>query len=191
MRKIVANFFISLDGVVESPDQWHFPYFDEQMGAAIGAGIASSDALLMGRRNYEEWAAYWPTSTDEPFASQMNGMRKYVVSSTLTSVSWTNASLVEDDVAESLRRLKAEPGRDIAMSGSGTLVNWLMRNGLLDELNLLVHPIVVGSGRRLFDEGRPPARLELLSAETFASGVQSLSYHPLPGEAEEGVLFGG
>ena len=82
MRKIVANFFVALDGVIESPDQWHFPYFDEQMGAAIGAGIAASDALLMGRRNYEEWAAYWPTSTDEPFASQMNGVRKYVVSST-------------------------------------------------------------------------------------------------------------
>ena len=73
MRKIVANFFISLDGVVESPDRWHFPYFDEQMGAAIGAGMASSDAMLMGRRTYEEWAAYWPTSTDEPFASQLNG----------------------------------------------------------------------------------------------------------------------
>jgi hypothetical protein len=96
MRRIVANFFISLDGVVESPDQWHFPYFDEQMGAAIGAGIAASDALLMGRQNYEEWAAYWPTSADEPFASQMNGMRKYVVSSTTacstSSICWSTRS---------------------------------------------------------------------------------------------------
>lgn len=191
MRKIVANFFISLDGVVESPDRWHFPYFDDQMGALIGQGMASSDAMLMGRTTYEEWASYWPTSSDEPFASQLNSVRKHVVSSTLTSVSWSNSSLVEGDVAESLRALKAEPGKDIAMSGSGTLVNWLMRNGLLDELNLLVHPIVVGSGTRLFDDARPPVRLELVSADTFGTGVQHLRYHPLPPDAEEDVVFGG
>ena len=177
---------LALDGVVESPDRWHFPYFDEQMGAAIGAGMASSDALLMGRRSYEEWAAYWPTSTDEPFASQMTGVRKHVVSSTLTSVSWSNCSLVEGDLADSLRRLKAEPGADIAMLGQRHPGQLAAAQRPARRAQPAGPPDRRELGPCLFDEGRPPVRLELLSAETFGSGVQHLRYRPLPAEAEEG-----
>jgi dihydrofolate reductase len=154
VRKIKAHFFISLDGVVESPDQWHFPYFDDEMGAAVGAGFAGADAMLMGRVLYEEWAAYWPEHADEPFGDVMNGMKKYVLSSTLESADWQNA-------------------------GSATTVRWLLRNGLLDELNLLVHPVVVGHGlARLFPADESSAPLELRSSETFKSGVLNLSYAP-------------
>ncbi|MET0686214.1 MAG: dihydrofolate reductase family protein, partial [Solirubrobacteraceae bacterium] len=172
MRKIKAHFFISLDGVVESPDKWHFPYFDEEMGDAVGAGFAGSDAMLMGRVLYEEWAAYWPEHADEPFGEVMNGMKKYVLSSTLTSADWNNAEVVSGDVAGTLAEIKAGEGGDIAMSGSGTTVRWLLRNGLLDELNLLVHPIVVGDGMaRLFPPDEPTIPLALLSSQTFKSGV--------------------
>jgi dihydrofolate reductase len=179
MRKIKSNFFISLDGVVESPDKWHFPYFDDEMGAAVGAGFATTDALLMGRVLYEEWAAYWPEHADEPFGDVMNSMKKYVVSSSLQSAEWENSELVNGDVAKKLTDLKATDGGDIAMSGSATTVRWLLREGLLDELNLLVHPIAVGSGlARLFPPDEPTVALELRSSETFKSGVLNLSYAP-------------
>ena len=180
MRKIKAHFFISLDGVVESPDKWRFPYFDEEMGAAVGAGFAGSDAMLMGRVLYEEWAAYWPEHADEPFGEVMNGMKKYVLSSTLTSADWNNAEVVSGDVAGKLAEIKAGDGGDIAMSGSGTTVRWLLREGLLDELNLLVHPVVVGGGlARLFPADEASLPLELRSAETFNNGVLNLSYGPV------------
>jgi dihydrofolate reductase len=179
MRKIKSNFFISLDGVVESPDKWHFPYFDDEMGAAVGAGFATTDALLMGRVLYEEWAAYWPEHADEPFGDVMNSMKKYVVSSSLQSAEWENSELVNGDVAKKLTDLKATDGGDIAMSGSATTVRWLLREGLLDELNLLLHPIAVGSGlARLFPPDEPTVALELRSSETFKSGVLNLSYAP-------------
>ncbi|HEY6693726.1 MAG TPA: dihydrofolate reductase family protein [Solirubrobacteraceae bacterium] len=179
MRKIKSNFFISLDGVVESPDKWHFPYFDDEMGAAVGAGFATTDALLMGRVLYEEWAAYWPEHADEPFGDVMNSMKKYVVSSSLQSAEWENSELVNGDVAKKLTDLKATDGGDIAMSGSATTVRWLLREGLLDELNLLLHPIAVGSGlARLFPPDEPTVALELRSSETFKSGVLNLTYAP-------------
>jgi dihydrofolate reductase len=179
MRKIKSNFFISLDGVVESPDKWHFPYFDDDMGAAVGAGFATTDALLMGRVLYEEWAAYWPEHADEPFGDVMNSMKKYVVSSSLQSAEWENSELVNGDVAKKLTDLKATDGGDIAMSGSATTVRWLLREGLLDELNLLLHPIAVGSGlARLFPPDEPTVALELRSSETFKSGVLNLTYAP-------------
>jgi dihydrofolate reductase len=179
VRKIKSNFFISLDGVVEAPDKWHFPYFDDEMGAAVGAGFAGADAMLMGRVLYEEWAAYWPEHADEPFGDVMNGMKKYVLSSTLESADWQNAEIVSGDAAGKLAAIKAGDGGDIAMSGSATTVRWLLRNGLLDELNLLVHPVVVGHGlARLFPADESSAPLELRSSETFKSGVLNLSYAP-------------
>jgi dihydrofolate reductase len=180
VRKIKSNFFISLDGVVEAPDKWHFPYFDDEMGAAVGAGFANTDAMLMGRVLYEEWAAYWPEHADQPFGDVMNETRKYVVSSSLQSADWQNTELVKgDEAAERLAALKAEDGGDITMSGSATLVRWLLREGLLDELNLLVHPIAVGSGlARLFPPDEPTVPLELLSSQAFNSGVLNLSYGP-------------
>ena len=178
MRKIKSNFFISLDGVVEAPDKWHF-YFDDQMGAVIGAGFAGTDSLLMGRVLYDEWAAYWPEHADEPFGDVMNSIKKYVVSDTLTSAEWENSEILTGDVASKLAALKAQDGGDISMSGSPTTVRWLLREGLLDELHLLVHPIVVGQGMaRLFPADEPQAPLELLSSETFETGVLYVVYTP-------------
>ena len=177
MRKIKSNFFISLDGVVEAPDKWHFPYFDDEMGAAVAAGFATTDAMLMGRVLYEEWAAYWPEHADDPFGEVMNSMKKYVVSSSSLSADWQNSEVVSGDIAAKLSEIKAQDGGDISMSGSATTVRWLLREGLLDELNLLVHPIAVGEGlARLFPPDEPTVPLELLSSQTFKSGVLNLSY---------------
>jgi uncharacterized protein YndB with AHSA1/START domain/dihydrofolate reductase len=177
VRKIKSYFFISLDGVVESPDKWHFPYFDDEMGSAVGAGFANADAMLMGRVLYEEWAAYWPEHANEPFGDVMNSMKKYVVSNSLQAAEWNNSELISGDVAKQLTDIKALDGGDITMSGSATTVRWLLREGLLDELNLLVHPIVVGDGlARLFPPDEPTIPLELLSSQTFNSGVLNLTY---------------
>ena len=177
MRKIKSNFFISLDGVVESPEKWHFPYFDDEMGGAVGAAFATTDALLMGRVLYDEWAVYWPEHADEPFGNVMNSMKKYVVSNSLQAAEWQNSEIISGDVAQKLTDLKAQDGGDITMSGSATTVRWLLREGLLDELNLLVHPIAVGEGlARLFPPDEPSIALKLLSAETFKTGVLNLSY---------------
>jgi dihydrofolate reductase len=179
VRKIKSNFFISLDGVVESPDKWHFPYFDDEMGGVVSAGFAGTDAMLMGRVLYDEWAAYWPEHAGEPFGEVMNSMKKYVVSGDLQTAEWQNTEVVDGDVAQRLRGIKAQDGGDIAMSGSATTVRWLLREGLLDELKLLVHPIVVGDGlARLFPPDEPTIPLALLSSQTFASGVLNLSYGP-------------
>jgi dihydrofolate reductase len=183
MRKIKSNFFISLDGVVESPDKWHFPYFDDEMGAAVGAGFATADALLMGRVLYHEWAAYWPEHADEPFGDVMNSIKKYVVSDSLRAAEWQNSELISGNVAtQKLTDIKAQEGGDIAMSGSPTTVRWLLREGLLDELNLLVHPLVVGDGMaRLFPPDELSIPLELMSAQTFKTGVLNLRYAPANG----------
>lgn len=177
MRKIKSYFFISLDGVVESPDQWHLSYFDEEMGDAVAAGFATADALLMGRVLYDEWANYWPAHADEPFADVMNSIKKYVVSDSLRTADWQNTEVVSGDVAQNLTDVKAADGGDITMSGSATTVRWLLSHGLLDELNLLVHPVVVGTGKaRLFPPDEPKIPLQLLGAQTFKSGVLNLRY---------------
>lgn len=178
MRKIKANLFVSLDGVVEAPEKWTFPYFNEEVGAAVGEGFATSDALLLGRVNYEEWAAVWPTR-EGPLADTINGIRKYVVTTTLDRADWANSSIITGDVAAGIARLKEQPGRDIAMSGSASLVEWLLDAGLLDELRLLVYPIVLGAGRRLFGTGRPQQALDLLAARTYRTGVVDLTYRPV------------
>jgi dihydrofolate reductase len=179
MRKIKSNFFISLDGVVESPDKWHFPYFNDEMGEAVGAGFATTDAMLMGRVLYDEWAAYWPDHADQPFGDVINGMRKYVVSNSLQTADWQNTEVIGGDAATALRELKGRDGGDISMSGSATTVRWLLREGLLDELNLLVHPIAVGEGMaRLFEPDEPTVPLQLLRSEAFSTGVLNLSYAP-------------
>jgi dihydrofolate reductase len=181
MRKVVASEFVSLDGVVESPEKWHFPYFNDQMGDAIGAAMASSDSMLMGRVLYEEWAAFWPNQDpdENPVAARMNGVRKYVVSTTLEEpLEWQNSTLIGDNVAEEISRLKEQPGKDISISGSPTLVRSLLEEDLLDELRLMVHPIVVGSGKRLFEDGGDQKALQLVDSKTFSTGVLYLSYQP-------------
>ena len=177
MRKIKSHFFMSLDGVVESPDKWHFPYFNDEMGAAVGSAFAGADAVLMGRVLYDEWAAYWPQNADQPFGDVINDIQKYVVSSSLQEAEWKNTEVVSGDAAAALRDLKARDGGDIAMSGSATTVRWLLHERLLDELNLLVHPIAVGGGlARLFPPDQPAVPLKLLRAEAFQTGVLNLSY---------------
>ena len=181
MRKLVSSFFISLDGVVEAPHDWHFPYFDEEMGAVVGEAIAASDTFLLGRRTYEEWAAFWPQQdpAENPMAAVMNGTPKVVASTTLDSVDWENSTLAEGDLAEAVTALKAQPGKNIGMSGSATLVRSLLGHGLVDELRLLVHPLVVGSGAKLFENGMASVPLELVASRTFATGVLDLTYSPV------------
>jgi dihydrofolate reductase len=181
MRKVVAAEFLSLDGVMESPDKWHFPYFNEEMGQAVGEGFAAADAMLMGRVNYEEWAAFWPAQDPEenPMAAQMNSMRKYVVSTTLEEpLEWQNSTLINENVAEEIAGLRRGEGGDIVISGSGALVRSLLQYGLLDELKLMIHPIVVGGGKRLFEDGGGQKALELVESKTFETGVLYLTYRP-------------
>lgn len=178
MAKIIAHFFISLDGVVEAPDQWHFPYWNDEMGAAVEAGMQSAAAMLMGRRLYDEWSAYWTTTDkDQEVAAMLNNVRKYVVSNTLEKADWNNTTVISGDVAAKLRELKEQTDGDIQMSGCATTVRWLLANGLLDELKLLVHPIAVGHGRRLFED-TPTHPLKLVKSETFKTGVLDLTYVP-------------
>jgi dihydrofolate reductase len=182
MRKIVSGLFISLDGVVEAPGEWHFPYFNEEMGQAVDSQMAASDAMLLGRVTYEEFAAYWPRqSSDVELADFMNTTPKYVISNTLNAVDWQNSTLISGDVAAQLAELKRQPGKQINITGSGTLVRSLLRDGLLDELVLLVHPIMVGKGKRLFPEEDGPIPLELVSSETFTTGVLCLTYRKAEG----------
>jgi dihydrofolate reductase len=174
MGFIKSSLFISLDGVIESPETWHFPYFDDQMGAVVGELMSGNDATLLGRQTYEEFAGYWPNADpDDPITEAMNGARKYVVSNTLTEATWENSSVVTGDVAAELTRLKADIR--LGTTGSATLVRWLLEQGLVDELHLLVHPIVVGHGKKLFADGAT-VPLKLVSSTTFDTGVLYLVY---------------
>jgi dihydrofolate reductase len=181
MRKIVSGLFISLDGVTESPSDWHFPYFDDEMGKAVDEQMAASDTMLLGRVTYQEFAGFWPsqTSDDVDIADYMNNTPKLVVSTTLERVDdWQNSTLIKGNVVEELTRAKQQPGKNISIVGSSTLVRSLLRDGLVDELRLLVHPIVVGSGKRLFEEGSAQTPLKLVESKTFSTGVLYLTYQP-------------
>lgn len=178
MGKIVSNFFISLDGVVESPDKWHFPYFNDEMGEIIGAGMETTGAFLMGRKLYDEWSSYWPGQGPEvPFSEFINAIPKYVLSTTAKDPVWQNTTVLSDDVVSAVQNLKDSTDGDITMSGSATTVRWLLANGLLDELALLVHPIAVGSGQRLFEDPTTYP-LTLVHSSTLDSGVLHLRYAP-------------
>ncbi|MEV7520509.1 dihydrofolate reductase family protein [Streptomyces sp. NPDC091371] len=185
MRKIAAQFFISLDGVVEAPDQWHFPYFNDEMGAAVDATLGTADTLLLGRRTYDSFAGAWPGreaagGEDAPFAKLLGDARKIVVSNRPLESGWRNSERVGGDLVAPVTALKNEPGTGtVWISGSVSVVRQLLAAGLLDELNLLVHPIAVRKGLRLFEEGDAPAPLELLSCEAFATGVLNLFYSPV------------
>jgi dihydrofolate reductase len=183
MRKITAGLFIALDGVVEAPDQWHFPYFNEEMGAAVDATLGAADTVLFGRKTYESFAGAWPEreaagEEDADFAKTLGDARKVVVSNQKLELNWRNSEQLEGDLVEAVTALKNEPGGNIALSGSVSIVRQLLAAGLLDELHLLVHPIAVRKGMRLFDEGETPIPLRLISSETFKTGVLNLVYGP-------------
>jgi dihydrofolate reductase len=182
MRKITAGLFVALDGVVEAPDQWHFPYFNDEMGAAVGGQLGAADTILLGRETYDSFAGAWPDreaggGADVEFAKKLGDTRKIVVSRQDLQFTWRNSEQLKGDLAEAVTALKNEPGGDIGMSGSVSVVRQLLAVGLLDELHLLVHPIVVGKGMRLFDEGES-LPLKLLSSQTFDTGVLYLVYGP-------------
>lgn len=184
MRKVVSGLFVSLDGVAESPDQWQFD-FDEQMGEALTTALETADTILLGRVTYTEWAGYWPTVTsgdDVGFADWINNSPKYVVSNTLNDVDeWANSSLIKgSDLVGTIEDLKAAPGKNISVAGSPTLVRSLLDLGLLDELVLLIHPVIAGEGRKkLFADDAKLKKLHLESARPTRSGVVIATYRPL------------
>jgi dihydrofolate reductase len=175
MRKLVAYLFYSVDGVTEAPDKW-VQTFDEDMGEEISAVIAEQDDVLLGRVTYQEWAAYWPTATDEPFASFINNVRKHVVSTSLDQVDWRNATLLKGDLREAVAKLKAAPGKTIGVHGSIKLVRSLVRERLLDELTLVMVPVIAGSGRHLFEPGDRLESLKLARSRATRTGTAILTY---------------
>jgi dihydrofolate reductase len=176
MGFIKSGLFISLDGVIESPETWHFQYFNDEMGAAVGELMSGNDATLIGRKTYDEFAAYWPSADpNDPMTAVMNDARKYVVSDSLTEASWNNTTVISGDVRSQLAELKKDTR--LGTTGSAQLVSWMVEQGLVDELHLLVHPVVVGKGKKLFGEGAT-VPLKLVSAKTFSTGVQHLVYSP-------------
>ena len=182
MRKLIASFFISLDGVVQGPGPeddfelagWTMPYWDDDIAAFVQAGMQAADTLLLGRVTYQGFASAFASSTG-PDAQLMNNYRKYVVSTTLDRADWTNSRLITGNVMEEVARLKQQPGRDIGMSGSGTLVQSLLRHKLIDELNLLIYPVVLGRGKRLFEDGIN-VNLKLTQSKASSSGVLLTTY---------------
>ena len=190
MRKVVASLFISLDGVVEAPDQWHFPYFNDEMGVAVDA-VFNTDTLLLGRVTYDSFAGAWPGreeagEADAEFAKRLGDARKFVVSNQRLEFTWRNSEQLEGDLVDAVAALKKGPGEtNIAISGSPSVVRQLLSAGLLDELHLLVHPIAVRKGMRLFDESDARIPLRLVRADVFETGVLNLVYGPAesPGNA--------
>lgn len=184
MRKIIAGMFISLDGVVEAPNEWHFPYFNDEMGAAVDATLGPADTILFGRKTYDGFAAAWPEreaagGEDAPFAKKLGDARKIVLSHQRLDFTWRNSQQLHGDFVEAVTALKNEPGdATIGLTGSVSVVRQLLGAGLLDELHLLVHPIAIRKGLRLFDEGDSPVPLKLLSSQTFKTGVLNLVYAP-------------
>jgi dihydrofolate reductase len=178
MRKLITSLFITLDGVVESPDQWSFEHFDDGMMEELQSQLDAQDTVLLGRVTYEEWAGYWPTSTDEPFATYINNAPKFVVSNTLDKVEWRNSTLIKGDVAVQINNLKQQPGKNIGTAGSPTLVDWLLRNNLVDELVLTIYPVLARKGKRLFQETSDLQRLNLISSRATSTGVVIAKYQP-------------
>ena len=183
MRKVVAGLFISLDGVVESPEQWGFQYFNDEMTEWIAAGLAQADAVLLGRRTYLAFAELWPKQgRDVPMSHFLNNSPKYVVSATLNTLKWQPATLIKGDLAESLTKLKQQSGKNIQIPGSPTLVRSLLRDGLLDELSLTICPVVVGSGMRLLEEITNRVNLKLVYSRGFNTGALGVTYQPVPSD---------
>jgi dihydrofolate reductase len=178
MRKITVTTFLSLDGVMENPS-WTFPYWNDEIARFKGEETTVNDVLLLGRVTYEGFAAAWPQLTDEASGGRyFNGVRKYVVSNTLEKVEWNNSQIIRGDILQEITKLKQQEGENLVVHGSGTLVQWLMQHDLVDCYRLLVYPVVLGQGKRLFQEG-VTATLQLVETRQFTSGVTALIYEPV------------
>jgi dihydrofolate reductase len=177
MRKLIATFFTSLDGIVDAPQEWHFPYMTPEIIDSIVSTFDETDSLLLGRVTFQEWQAYWSHQpSDGGMADFINSTRKYVASTTLDSVSWQGSELLAGDVSDAVRELKSQPGGTILVNGSGTLVRHLLLDGLVDELRVVMHPVVVGTGKHLFEEGGSPVGLKLVDVQQFTAGGIGLTY---------------
>ncbi len=193
MSKIVVDTFLTLDGVLQAPGGstedvegdfphggWQKPLFDEECGAYIGEGFARIEGLLLGRKTYEIFASFWPLVTDDhedaDAAQALNSLPKYVASRTLTSVRWQNSTLLGDDVPGAVAKLREQPGGEIHVMGSGDLIQTLLAHDLVDELSLMIFPVVLGTGKRLFGEGTVPAAFRLAESRTTSSGVVICRY---------------
>ena len=183
MRKVVVSERVTLDGVFDADtmEQWYIPYHSDDRGEYIKEGILACDVYLLGRATYEMFSAYWPTlrNNEMGIVDKVNSMPKVVVSSTLEKAEWNNSTIIKDvkRVVEEITRLKQQPGQDILIEGSATLVQSLMETDLIDEYRFLVHPVIMGSGKRFFKDGNK-ATLKLVEAKTFSSGVVLLRYQP-------------
>jgi dihydrofolate reductase len=192
MRMLRVIEFLSLDGVIQAPGSpeedteggfrqggWQRPYFDDVLGGTAADGMAATDTYLFGRKTYEKMAAFWPTApADDPYGQHLNSTPKYVASTTLDQVKWDNSTLIEGDVADEVAKLKDQPGGNIAVLGSGQLVQTLIAHDLVDEYFLAVFPIVLGSGKRLFRELDAPAKLRLVDSKVTTTGGVLLTYRP-------------
>ncbi|MGC4868294.1 dihydrofolate reductase family protein [Micromonospora sp. DT53] len=184
MATVISTLFISADGVAEIDPDWHFPYFDENMGRAVTEDYDAADVLLIGRETYDSFAGAWPGreaagGDDAPFAKQLGDMRKVVVSRQPLEFSWRNSELIDGDLLDAVTALKADAGvRGILIPGSISVVQQLLAAGLVDELRLLVHPVAARKGRRLFDEGDTAYHLRLVASEAFPTGVLRVIYAP-------------
>ena len=198
MRKIVVTEFLSIDGVMEAPHEWHFPFFDDDAGKFKLDEIMETGALLLGRTTYEGFAAAWPgrgkdmagepeptdASDENVFTDRFNWLPKYVVSDSLneSDATWTNSHIIRgDELTERLTALKQEDGKDLYIHGSGKLIASLVPTGLIDEYHLMVHPIIVGKGQRLFEEGLPSTTLKLAGTRSYDKGIVVLTYVPADG----------
>lgn len=175
--RLVATEYLSLDGVFEEPGHWSFPFFSAEAAQFKSTELQASDALLLGRKTYQGFAAAWPTMTGTgEFGEKMNSMPKYVVSSTLDKVEWSGSRLIKGNVVDEVAKLKKEPGKDLLLSGSAQLFNTLMEADMIDLYRLMVHSIVIGKGARLFSGAGPPTTLELTDTKVFGSGIVVLEY---------------
>ena len=179
MRKVIVSEYLTLDGVMEEPGNWSFQFWSEESSKFKYDELFASDALLLGRVTYEGFAKAWPTMKDTgEFGERMNGLPKYVVSTTLDKAEWNNSTIIKANVVEEVSRLKSMPGQDILVVGSGKLVHTLMQHNLIDEYRFMVHPIILGSGKRLFRDESDAKVLRLVDTKPFSSGIVVLYYQP-------------
>jgi dihydrofolate reductase len=177
--RLVATEYLSLDGVFEEPGQWSFPFFNDEAGQFKWSELQASDALLLGRKTYEGFAAAWPTMTGTgEFGVKMNSMTKYLISSTLDRADWTGSKVIKGDVADEVRKLKHQPGQDLLLAGSARLFNALMQENVIDLYRLMVYPIILGKGKRLFADGVDRTILALTETKRLSSGIVILEYEP-------------